>query len=133
MKFFRILPAIYAIYLGVVFFDHDIREGLMQYLRSIIVLLGIVAFVAWREWRIATDSKFAARQAEEYHSVFSQVNRAFGVSFWIFVALFVGLVALANRYPPILGAHPGEALMFAGFFVILGPIAIGVLRYLSLR
>jgi uncharacterized membrane protein len=132
----RILPAILVLYLGGQWFIADINHGhLAEALHTLLVPFLVIGFVAWREWKIVRDPKFAARQARKESSAFSQARLAGAICLGLFLGIALLLLGLTQLYPHMLDGIKISVteyfiLLYAGYLV---PIAVAGRRYFWVR
>jgi hypothetical protein len=108
------------------------RGDLMGALPSFVVALLIIAFVMWREWKVATDAHFAASQAKIDSLPWEQAISAAASFFGGCIMLLVPLMAIANLHPQTFHVIDFE-MTWVLSLLAAGAIIVGMVRLLWLR
>ena len=108
------------------------RGDLMGALPSFVVALAIIAFVVWRESKVATDAHFAAHQAKIDSLPWEQAISAAASFFCGCTMLLVPLMAIANLHPQTFHLIEFEMTWILSLLGV-GAVIVGIVRLLWLR
>ena len=115
--------------------DGLVRDGLhggVGALSSFVIPLAIIAFVVWRNWKVATDAPSAAHQAKIDSLPWEQAISAAGSFFVSCMMLLVPLMAIANLHSQTYHFIEFEMTWILSLLGVAAVI-VGLVRLLWLR